>query len=68
MPLFEPHLLNQEDILEAAFARDFDLALRAFMRDPLVSGRVTADEGARLLKDMIRNTLAYLPEGWKSSV
>jgi galacturan 1,4-alpha-galacturonidase len=68
LPLFDPHLLNQEDVLEAAFAVDYGLALRAFMRDPLVAGRVTPGEGDLLLKDMIRNTLAYLPEGWKSLV
>lgn len=38
------------------------------MNDPLVRGRMTEEEGDLLLKEMIRNTLAYLPGEWKDSV
>ena len=62
--LLAPHIENQRDILDAALTCDFDLALTAFMRDPLVAGRITREEGAALLRDMIDNTAAYLPDGW----
>ena len=38
------------------------------MSDPLVRGRISFGEGEELLKDMIRNTAAYLPEGWKKYI
>ena len=63
--LLAPHIENQRDILEASLNCDFDLALTAFMRDPLVAGRITKEQGASLLHDMISNTAAYLPDGWK---
>lgn len=65
LDLLAPHIENQRDILAAALDCDFDLALEAFMRDPLVAGRITRDEGAALLRDMIEGTSTYLPEGWK---
>ncbi len=65
LPLMTPHAANQQDILTAAIQCDFDLALAALMRDPLVAGRITPDQGNKLLRDMIANTMAYLPEGWR---
>lgn len=63
--LLQPHIENQRDILNAALSCDFDLALKAFMRDPLVAGRITEEQGRELLRDMIANTMTYLPDGWK---
>ena len=63
--LLQPHIDNQRDILDAALTCDFNLALKAFMNDPLVAGRITQEQGAALLRDMIDNTMTYLPEGWK---
>ena len=63
--LLTPHIENQRDILDAALTCDFELALKAFMNDPLVAGRITEAQGAALLRDMIDNTITYLPEGWK---
>lgn len=63
--LLAPHVENQELILRAAYTCDFALAYQAFMNDPLVAGRITMEEGEKLLKDMLANTAAYLPEGWK---
>ena len=65
LSLLQPHIEEQREIIGAALSCDFDLALSAFMRDPLVAGRITKDQGAALLKDMIANTAAYLPDGWK---
>lgn len=62
--LITPHVQNHELILRAALECNYDLAYEAFMNDPLVKGRITETEGHALLKDMIRNTLTYLPEKW----
>ena len=63
-----PHVQNHELILKAALDCNYDLAFEAFMNDPLVRGRITEEEGHALLKDMIRNTLAYLPKKWAELV
>ena len=44
---------------------DRELVYEAFASDPLVKGRITKEEIHRLADDMIANTAAYLPEGWK---
>ena len=66
--LITPHVQNHELILRAALECNYDLAYEAFMNDPLVKGRITETEGHALLKDMIRNTLTYLPEKWAQLV
>lgn len=68
LELIKPHVTNHEDILNAALTCDFDLAFQAFVRDPLVNGRCSEAEAKDLLKDMIRNTISYLPEKWKKSL
>lgn len=64
-PLFAPLVENQADILKAALTCDRKLALKALMNEPLVAGRITEEQGAALLNDMIANTQKYLPDGWK---
>ena len=66
--LITPHVQNHELILRAALECNYDLAYEAFMNDPLVKGRITETEGHALLKDMVRNTLTYLPEKWAQLV
>lgn len=68
LPLVKVHTDDHELILKAALECDKEAAFIAFMNDPLVKGRITDEEGRALLDDMIRNTLAYLPEGWKAQV
>lgn len=52
-------------ILKAALDCDRNSLYEAFGRDPLWSG-VTSDASLRTLADdMIKNSLRYLPEGWK---
>lgn len=68
LTLVAPHVQNHELILKAALDCNYDLAFEAFMNDPLVRGRITEEEGHALLKDMIRNTLAYLPKKWAELV
>lgn len=68
LPLVKVHTDDHELILKAALECDKEAAFTAFMNDPLVKGRITDEEGRALLDDMIRNTLAYLPEGWKAQV
>ena len=64
LPLMQPHGENQRDSLTAALTHDFDLCHKVLMRDPLVAGRITNEQGEALLRDMLVNTKAYLP-GWK---
>jgi alpha-galactosidase/6-phospho-beta-glucosidase family protein len=56
------HVLNYETILQAALQKDPELAFRAFINDPLVT--IEAEEARKLFKQMISNTVNYLP-GWK---
>lgn len=65
LELLQPHIENQRDILDAALDCDFELALTALVRDPLVHGRITDGEARTLLHDMIDGTAKYLPAGWK---
>ena len=66
--LVMPHVENHERILEAAMKPNFGLAYEAFMNDPLVHGRISREDGEKLLKEMIQNTLDVLPEGWKKEI
>lgn len=64
--LIMPHIENHERILNAALTCDRELVVQAFMNDPLVKGKGCKEEDIRkLVSDMIANTAAYLPEGWK---
>lgn len=63
--LLAPHIENHERILKAALTCDRGLVYEAFATDPLVKGRIGEAEIHRLVDDMIANTSAYLPEGWK---
>ncbi|WP_143321538.1 alpha-glucosidase/alpha-galactosidase [Clostridium sp. HBUAS56010] len=60
-----PHIINHKRILYGAIDVNFDLVYQAFMSDPLVKGRISYGDGEALLKEMLRNTASYLPEGWK---
>ncbi len=62
--LILPHVMNHEDVLKAALTCDYDVMLRAFRRDPLVT--CSKADAETLLKTMIRNTKKYLPEGWQN--
>ena len=68
LPLVKVHTDGHKLILDAALRCSFEPAFEAFMNDPLVRGRISATDGRTLLRDMIRNTLRYLPEGWKDVV
>lgn len=65
LELIEPHVANHQRILKAALTHDRSLVYEAFLNDPLVKDRVGEEEIKKLADDMIENTLAYLPEGWK---
>ena len=68
LPLVKVHTDAHELIYEAAVHCRFEPAFEAFMNDPLVRGKISAADGQALLRDMIRNTLSFLPEGWKAQV
>lgn len=63
--LIRPHVENHEMIYNAAINCDFDLALKAFMNDPLVKGKIDLEQGKKLLRKMIDGTSEYLPKEWK---
>lgn len=63
--LVDPHVANHERILKAALLCDFDLVVEAFMEDPQVKGRATVEQVEELVRDMLRGTEKYLPDGWK---
>ncbi len=65
LELIEPHVANHQRILEAALTYDRSLVYEAFLNDPLVKDRAGEEEIKKLADDMIENTLAYLPKGWK---
>ena len=58
-----PHVMNHEDVLKAALTCDYEIMLRAFRRDPLVT--CSSADADKLLRKMIVNTKKYLPEGWQ---
>ncbi|MHB1293527.1 MAG: family 4 glycosyl hydrolase [Anaerolineae bacterium] len=57
--LVEPHVRNQEMIVQAALARDADLAFQAVFSDPLTT--LPVDEAWRMFREMLAATQAYLP-------
>jgi len=65
LELIEPHVANHQRILKAALTHDRSLVYEAFLNDPLVKDRAGEEEIKKLADDMIENTLAYLPKGWK---
>ncbi len=65
LELIEPHVANHQRILKAALTHDRSLVYEAFLNDPLVKDQAGEEEIKKLADDMIENTLAYLPEGWK---
>ena len=56
-------VLNQQNTLEAALRCDRELALAAFMNDPLMGGVSFAD-GEKLFDRMLRAQKAFLPREW----
>lgn len=62
--LMEPHILNQTEVLNAALNCDTEAVYRVFERDPLIAGISSKDERRALARDMVFNTLKYLPEEW----
>jgi alpha-galactosidase len=57
--LVEPHVRNQEIIVEAALRRDADLAFQAILSDPLT--RLPVDRAWAMFQEMLQATAAYLP-------
>ena len=64
--LLLPHIENHQRILKAAFTFDEELVAEAFLNDPLVMGKRPSEKEVReLVHDMLEQTKAYLPDGWK---
>ena len=45
--------------------RPTDDKVFAFLEDPQVKGRASREQVEELVRDMLRSTAKYLPEGWK---
>ena len=57
--LVEPHVHNQELIIEAALSRDIDLAFQAVFNDPLTT--LPIDKAWAMFREMLEATKDYLP-------
>jgi galacturan 1,4-alpha-galacturonidase len=57
--LVEPHVRNQELLIEAALRRDVDLAFQAVFNDPLTA--IPLDKAWEMFRAMLDATRAYLP-------
>ncbi|MDR1766138.1 MAG: alpha-glucosidase/alpha-galactosidase [Lachnospiraceae bacterium] len=65
--LVSRHVCNQRLTLDAALHIDFEAALAALLGEPLAEGLSPAD-ARTMLREMIGNTLAYLPAGWAAAI
>ncbi len=65
LALIMPHALNQDVTLRAALDCDRDLALGAFLADPLVN--LSPTDAEKLFDTMLQNTKDYLPWQWESN-
>ncbi len=66
LELLQPHVRNQDYILQAAFDCDKDLVLKAFQNDPLVkAANLSIEQITTLMNTMLINTKKYLPDRWK---
>lgn len=68
LELMSGHIVNQEIVYEAATQFNLEKVITAFKNDALVKGRISDSEIELLVNDMIKNTLEYLPEEWKSLI
>ncbi|MCL1823211.1 MAG: alpha-glucosidase/alpha-galactosidase [Oscillospiraceae bacterium] len=60
MKLMKPHIKNQKRVLCAALDCDIKKVYKAFKTDPLSKGK----SNEKLINDMLKNTMKFLPEGW----
>lgn len=61
-----PHVENHTRTLTAALTCDRDLVVDAFLADPNYAAKCQdRAQTKKLVKDMIQNTINYLPAGWK---
>ncbi len=55
--LLQPHVRNQETLIESGMTGDLDLGFRAFRNDPLVS--IQPDQAACLFRELVETQQAY---------
>ncbi|NLP35969.1 MAG: alpha-glucosidase/alpha-galactosidase [Clostridiales bacterium] len=68
LSLTTPHVENHETILKSALTYDKSLLVKAFLNDPLVEGKASEAEVEKLVEDMIRATIKYLPKEWEKEI
>jgi alpha-galactosidase len=64
LALLMPHVSNQEMVYDAAVNCNRYTVYKAFASDPLLAGRLSAEQIVALANEMIANTRAYLSERW----
>ena len=67
-PLIETQLKNHKRVLRASKEKDIQLVIEAFKHDTLINGKLSDEQIEALVKEMIKNTLAYLPKKWAQQV
>jgi alpha-galactosidase len=60
--LLDPHIQNQADIMESGVNYNKELAIKAFLNDPLMT--ISESNARKLFDEMLENTKAYLPKEW----
>lgn len=68
LKLIMPHVENHELTYEAATTFNIDKVVEALLNDQIVANRLSKDECEALAKDMVTNTLKYLPNEWQKVV
>lgn len=63
-----PHIENHNLTLKAALNCDIKLVIEAFKKDPLINNKISEKEIESLAKDMIKNTIDFLPKEWEKNV
>lgn len=64
----KPQTENHERVLKAALECNIELVYEAFKYDTLINGRLKEREIKRLVKEMIKGTIKYLPEEWERAI
>jgi alpha-galactosidase len=64
LELLMPHIGNQEMVYDAAVSCNRYTVYKAFASDPLLAGRLEAEQIVDLANEMIANTRPYLSERW----
>jgi galacturan 1,4-alpha-galacturonidase len=60
-------VIGQENTVKAAMTCDYYLGLATFLNDPQMAA-VSPNDGEKMFREMLQNTMEYLPKGWRDVV